>query len=167
MIDIKITEGEVQSLVRRFLIANNFRVCTRTANQEIFHYQIRIVNPPMFKNPDLVAIKNGFVLVIEVKILFSKLFSGNISDIQKVESFLENKEALTDFKKQLTTIDKTLTEAKVIGCFASIFDKTGEKIPERFVSLEVTKFGESYTVNIDQDAGCKGLFEKVSCTFNL
>lgn len=164
---VRMTEGEVQSLVRRFLLKNDFRIYTRTSNNELLHYRIMITNPPMYKNPDHVAIKNNYVLVIEDKILFSHLVQGQFSDMTKIISFLENQQACEEFRNQLTRTVPSLTNPTIIGCLASLAPKTRINLPKQFIYISVRKLGDEFAVDLFQDAGVRNLFTFTSSNFSL
>ena len=129
----KITEGEIHSILRKFFIINSFNLLTKSKDGSSLHYQIVITKPPQFKIPDFVATKNNVVIVIEAKLKYSDLFTGNLPDIVKLQYFLENKDAVEEFKKSLYQIvPPNLT---IIGACGSLIPvRSKKRIPTWFPS---------------------------------
>ena len=164
----RITEGEVQFLVRSFLLKNNFRLYTKTTNEEPLHYRNTFTNPPKFKNPDHVAIKGNAVLVFEDKVKFSDLFAGKHPDLIKISSFLANTRAVAEFRTLLADVEPAPTNPVIVGSFASLApEKSKKEIPKKFVFIGIKEDAKDFVVELLQDAGFEKLFEHSSCQIGL
>jgi hypothetical protein len=115
-----------------------------------------------------VAVKENYSLVVEAKIMFSHLFAGNCSDITKISSFLNNKQAVDEFANMLRKTDSSLNNPTIIGGFASFAPKNSKKhIPKKFVFLSISKDENYYSVDLAQNGGYPELFKVASCSFKL
>lgn len=165
---IKITEGEIQSLIRRFLLINKFQLVTRTSNGETLHYRTELTKPPKFKIPDHVAIKNNTVLVVEEKVRYSDLFKNKASDINKLLLFLNNKYALGEFKELLKHLNPPLMNPNIVGAYASLEpSKSRREIPSNFIYMGIGVTSDAYVVKICQDGNLNSLFNYAKYSFTL
>lgn len=165
---MKITEGEIQSLIRRFLLKNKFQLVTRTSNGETLHYRNELTIPPKFKIPDHVAIKNNTVLVVEDKVKYSDFFKNKASDIDKLVSFLSNEYALNEFKELLKNLNPPLMNPTIVGAYASLEpSKSRREIPSNCIYMGISANSIGYVVNVCQDANLKSLFNYATYSFTL
>jgi len=169
----KLTEGEIQSLVRKYLIKNRFRLVSRTLDGQPLHYRVEVTSPPEFKIPDLVAVKANKVLVFEEKIRYSDLFkkegSDGISDVEKLVFFLKNKQARSEFKKLVTNTGLSVKNPSVVGAFASLKPVSSDvdAIPPNFVFIAIEISSSGFSVELCQDGKLPYLFEIDTCEFTL
>lgn len=164
----KISEGEIQSLIRKYLILNKFRLVTKTPDGEPIHYRNELTKPPKYKVPDHTAIKSNTVLVIEDKVWYRDLFGKGVSDIDKLSSFLNNESALNEFKELLTHLNPPLMNPSIVGAFASIEPARYDvSIPSHFIYLGIMVNSVGYIVRLYHDSNVKNLFEHTSHRFIL
>ena len=155
----KLTEGDIQSLVRRYLLQNGFQLFTRTAKGESLHYRTNLVTPPRYKIPDHIAIKNNTVLIFEDKIKYADLFKKGNSDIEKLSCFISNKTNLQDFNQLITKIGVKLTKPSIVPACASLKPENNKKIiPANFVFLGITPTDDKYVIEFCQGTNCSSLF---------
>ena len=169
----KITEGEIQSLTRRYLAKNEFRFFSRTVDGRPLHYRVKITGPPEFKVPDLVAVKRSIVLVFEEKTKYISLFErtgkDNMSDIEKLTVFLGNREAVSEFRNLVGLVGIPLGKPSIVGGLSSLKPLPTDtcRIPRRFVFIQIDRTSKGFAVEVRQDAGIKSLFNITRCNFVL
>lgn len=164
----RITEGEVQCLIRRFLLENGFGLYTKTIKGEPLHYRIAFTNPPRFKRPDHVAIRRNAVLIFEDKVKYADLFRGKCSDLEKISSFLNNVQAMSEFRKLLGNVEPPPRDPLIVGALASFLpNKSSRTIPESYVYLGIKEGVDGFLVELCQDASLKRLFERSLCKISF
>lgn len=171
----RISEAEINSCTRMFLLNNGFKFLSTKNNGEKFYYRINDSIPPLFKQPDCVSYKDNVVIIWEEKIRYNDLFKdqGNkVSDIKKLITFFNSPKLKNEFIVQVTdVIGFHLDEIILIGGVNSLIFKTEKSkkvVPKELVHLTTIIESNIATINIVSLPNfCKNLFSINSCEHEL
>ena len=155
---MRITEAEIHSITRRFFVKNGFTVVSRTPTGQEIHYRLSI-DESKYKIPDLVCFKNSKIIVLEQKIEYNKLFSGLDCDVNKINSFLNNDAAVSEFLLLMKEFEINFDKDSIVGGFSSLFPKNSKHVLDsNRIQTAVEIDGTHCTINLLQDSGLSQYF---------
>jgi hypothetical protein len=155
----KITEGTISSITRRFFQKNGFSVISQSKSGKDIHYQTENANPPKLKAPDILCYKDSTVIVGEQKIEYDKLFQGQPSDIEKINSFLNNKNAKAEFLKLMNEFGTEFKQESIIGGFSSLSSSNSKhKVDKNKIQTVIDIDSTKCTINLVNDGGVGNIF---------
>jgi Holliday junction resolvase len=159
-IESNVTEGEIQSITRKFFQKNGFRTISRTPVGKDIHYlnSISSTNPKL-KAPDLICIKNSTIIVMEEKIEHDKLFTEKSPDVDKINSFLRNVQGVTKFLELMNEFGTEFNQESIIGGFSSLSNSNSKyKVDKDKIQTVIDIDGTKCTINLVKDGGMPNLF---------
>lgn len=171
----RLSEAEVNSCTRKFLLKNEFNFLSTKNNGEKFYFRIDDSTPPLFKQPDCVAYKENVVIIWEEKVKYNDLFKDQgdkVSDIKKLITFFESPKLKNEFITQVADIlNLDLCEITLIGGVNSLPPKTNNSkyvVPDTLVHLSTLIKDEIAKIDVvSLPIIAKDLFTIKSCVHEL
>ncbi|MFL9837205.1 hypothetical protein ABS768_06840 [Flavobacterium sp. ST-75] len=171
----KISEAEINSCTRKFLLDNDFQFISTKNNGEKFYYRINNTFPPLYKQPDCLSIKDNVVIVWEEKIKFKDLFrkqATKISDIEKISNLTLQSDWKNDFISQICdTLSFSPEIILLMGGVNSLKDTQSTPkhvIPNSIIQLETTITLNSANIKLVKcPDNIKNLFPFTKCSHIL
>lgn len=138
---MRVSEAEINSCTRQFLMKNNFNFLSTLNNGEKFYYRINKSFPPLLKQPDNLVYKDNIVIIWEEKVKYNDLFKSSgdkVSDIEKLGLILDNEELQLDFLGNVSEIIGYSTDDIILCGGVNSLKPTGaykKRVPEELIHL--------------------------------
>jgi hypothetical protein len=164
----RFTEGNISSITRRFFQKNGFSVISQSKSLKDIHIQKNVSNPPKMKAPDIICFKESTIVVGEQKIKHDQLFTGESSDVVKLDSFLNNQTAKTEFLKLMNEFGNQFNHESIVGGFSSLSNsKSKYKVDDDKIQTVIDIDGTKCTIKLVNDGGVPELFTHKSIDMEI